>query len=197
MESLWKFLALPFLGALIVKCLDYLLSECLDSRNITRDKADHLLKLLIPYGELISLYGSYRNIQGGTISPETKSLQLDNHLDKALKQLYKGIGVENLILKKIATIRLNETMESNLSYDLDSSGQLTRLFKELSINCMIKTDILIRESNKQIICPQKDYETLRTIIEEANESFRKTYKEIRKYKDITLWKYRKNKYCQF
>lgn len=140
-----------FLGALVVKILDLVVSRVTRKQELSRDKAQTILAHLGEYGELTELYrflayiseslitgedGQFIKDDDGRFKIERKILEPEPRFEEAIRAL-KGTDVNAAISQKIASIRLSSSDAFDSAIELDASDTLRGLLKDVYVKTVI------------------------------------------------------------
>lgn len=169
-------------GAIIVKLFDAIFLKYKDNRTIRKEKVDSLLRQVDDYADLADLYRFYANSSSKLVpidndysinnwvenaKVENKILEPEDSFIHAISEM-KGTTLEDEILHKIVTIRLASSHISDISEELDPSGDISKQFTELYVNTIYSIDKILEHKNQGD--PFAKFDKLNTSLHDASET---------------------------
>ncbi|MBA4376739.1 MAG: hypothetical protein C0401_11280 [Anaerolinea sp.] len=159
-SDLWSFaqwLGASIIGALVVKLVDCLFQRAREEKARKKEKVDILLDYVNDFTNLSDLYKLYANYSEKLVPVENpnpdlnwvQNSRLERHVLEPDEIIYKAIqetngkSLENIILEKTIQVKLFAGQMVDLSDELDSSGQIRKMFNNLYVKTIyIPHDLL-------------------------------------------------------
>lgn len=165
LSEVWKFCQWFFtaaLGATIIKVVDAFFQKSKDTKSLKNQKINRLLDFTEEYANLADLFRLYARYSSKLVpienpdpnkdwvqnsKVEEKILEPDEKFVEAINRI-SGKSLDESITERILSLKLSSAQITDLSDEIDRSGELSKQFRDLFIKAALSLSNILVDKSK-------------------------------------------------